>query len=245
MMLSDFGLAKRLDHGQSSYIQTGKNAIGSVGWRAPECLRGDVQLDDLSEGSTLSGSLGDDDAPLIAGRKKAPGSRLTKAVDLFALGCLYFYALTAGHHPYGDRYEREVNIIRNEKVGMAKLDPLGEDGHEAGEILDLLLSPRAEDRCACRLFLYAYRPTTDSLTLVADLTLPSVWSTLCSGLRQNDWLSCVMRLIVSLFAMPDSRSKLTLLSRLRNHGTPASRAHFDTPRKQSFSRGRAKLAETA
>lgn len=146
MMLSDFGLAKRLDHGQSSYIQTGKHAIGSVGWRAPECLRGDVQLDDLFEGSTPSGSIGDDDVTVLAGRKKAPGSRLTKAVDLFALGCLYFYTLTGGYHPYGDRYEREVNIIRNEKVGMAKLDAFGEDGHEAAEILDRLLSPHAENR---------------------------------------------------------------------------------------------------
>jgi serine/threonine-protein kinase/endoribonuclease IRE1 len=65
---------------------------------------------------------------------------------LFALGCLYFYALTAGQHPYGDRYEREVNIIRNEKVGMDRLDALGEDGHEAAEIIQRLLSPRAEDR---------------------------------------------------------------------------------------------------
>jgi serine/threonine-protein kinase/endoribonuclease IRE1 len=145
MMLSDFGLAKRLDHGQSSYVQTGKNAIGSVGWRAPECLRGEVQLDDLEEGSSPMHSTEEDMIALLAGRRKA-GSRLTKAVDLFALGCLYFYALTAGQHPYGDRYEREVNIIRNEKVGMDRLDALGEDGHEAAEIIQRLLSPRAEDR---------------------------------------------------------------------------------------------------
>ncbi len=142
-MLSDFGLAKRLDHGQSSYVQTGKHAIGSVGWRAPECLRGDVQLDDFSDGSTpqQSSSTGEEGGP-----RRNAGSRLTKAVDLFALGCLYFYALTAGQHPYGDRYEREMNIIRNDKVALGKLDTMGEDGYEAAEILNRLLSPRADER---------------------------------------------------------------------------------------------------
>lgn len=147
MLLSDFGLAKRLDHGQSSYAQTANHAVGSVGWRAPECLRGEVQLDDLFEDSSHSslgnGSKGSTDG---ADGTRSRHGRLTKAVDLFALGCIYYYVLTSGCHPYGDRYEREVNIVRDHKVGLEKLDSYGEDGYEAKCLIEKLLSAASSDR---------------------------------------------------------------------------------------------------
>lgn len=34
--------------------------------------------------------------------------RLTKAVDVFACGCVLYYMLTGGKHPFGDRYVRVV-----------------------------------------------------------------------------------------------------------------------------------------
>jgi len=38
-------------------------------------------------------------------------ARLTKSV----LRCLFYYTLTNGGHPYGDRFEREVNIMKDAK----------------------------------------------------------------------------------------------------------------------------------
>ncbi len=34
-------------------------------------------------------------------------------IDIFSLGCLFYYIKTNGLHPYGNDYERELNIIKN------------------------------------------------------------------------------------------------------------------------------------
>jgi len=34
----------------------------------------------------------------------------TKAIDVFALGCLFYYALNDGNHPFGDRFHRQANV---------------------------------------------------------------------------------------------------------------------------------------
>lgn len=148
MLLSDFGLAKRLDHGVSSYAQTGNNAVGSVGWRAPECLRGEVHLDEVPDSDSDPASQSGSKGLLTNGSDNAGNgkSRLTKAVDLFALGCLYFYVLTNGSHPFGDRFEREVNIVRSDIVSLDKLLAYGEDGFEAKHLVKRLLSPVPDER---------------------------------------------------------------------------------------------------
>jgi serine/threonine-protein kinase/endoribonuclease IRE1 len=33
---------------------------------------------------------------------------------IFALGCVYYYILTRGKHPFGLPYEREANILRGQ-----------------------------------------------------------------------------------------------------------------------------------
>lgn len=88
MLLSDFGLSKRLDGlAQTSFSQTMANPGGTVGWRAPEILRGDVSLDlgEDSESSGISSEAGADGTEKEKGEEKR---RLTRAVDVFALGCL-------------------------------------------------------------------------------------------------------------------------------------------------------------
>jgi serine/threonine-protein kinase/endoribonuclease IRE1 len=34
-------------------------------------------------------------------------------VDVFAAGCVVFYMLTDGEHPFGSKFEREANIVSN------------------------------------------------------------------------------------------------------------------------------------
>ncbi|KAF8955069.1 ribonuclease 2-5A-domain-containing protein [Flammula alnicola] len=129
----------KLDVDQTSFLPTahGAAAAGTVGWRAPEILRGEVKLDELSGGDESSMS--------SRGSVRRTPTRLTKSVDIFALGCLFYYTLTNGGHPYGDRFEREVNIMRDAK-DLSGLDKFGEEGTEAMELIGAMLSPEAKMR---------------------------------------------------------------------------------------------------
>ena len=120
MLLSDFGLSKRIDSvAQNSFSQTVNQPGGTAGWRAPEVLRGDLSLNAL--------------VPPGEGDERA---RLTRAVDIFSLGCVTYYMFTRGGHPFGAQYEREMNILRRE----ANLDALRETGEESAEVHALILS---------------------------------------------------------------------------------------------------------
>lgn len=35
----------------------------------------------------------------------------TRSVDLFSLGCILFFSISGGHHPFGSRLERDFNIV--------------------------------------------------------------------------------------------------------------------------------------
>ncbi|KAH9903443.1 hypothetical protein C8Q73DRAFT_674698 [Cubamyces lactineus] len=145
MLISDFGLCKKLEYDQTSFLPTahGSMAAGTVGWRAPEILRGEVKLDDSGsdESQSSRGSVG---TP-TAGTPMGKPTRLTKSVDIFALGCLYYYVLTNGLHPFGDRFEREFNILKNSK-NLEGLERFGEEGAEGVDLITRMLSPEAYDR---------------------------------------------------------------------------------------------------
>jgi len=83
--LSDMGLSKKLVDNQASFETLG--AGGSPGWQAPE------QLIIRSGGS----------------------ARLTASVDIFSSGMLIYYCLTGGKHPYGDSYNRDGAILKDDK----------------------------------------------------------------------------------------------------------------------------------
>ena len=42
-------------------------------------------------------------------------------MDIFSLGCVFYYILSKGEHPFGKRYEREKNIL-NQKNSLNMLD---------------------------------------------------------------------------------------------------------------------------
>ncbi|KAN0061132.1 bifunctional endoribonuclease/protein kinase ire1 [Thecaphora frezii] len=143
MLLSDFGLSKRLDGmAQTSFTQTANNPGGTVGWRAPEILRGDINLD---PGSESESSLGNSSGPRNGGAGKEERQRLTRAVDIFALGCLAYYVLSNGDHPFGTRFEREHNIIER-RINTSRLDGLGEEGHEARHLVMQMVDQDARKR---------------------------------------------------------------------------------------------------
>lgn len=57
---------------------------GTEGWIAPEVLR------------------------------DTPGSNPTAAVDVFSAGCVFYYVVSGGQHPFGDSLRRQVNILSGE-----------------------------------------------------------------------------------------------------------------------------------
>jgi len=62
--------------------------------------------------------------------------RQTRAVDLFSLGCVLFFCMTAGRHPFGERLERDVNIVKNKKdLFLVEFLP------EAEDLISCLLNP--------------------------------------------------------------------------------------------------------
>ncbi|THH14294.1 hypothetical protein EUX98_g9628, partial [Antrodiella citrinella] len=128
MLISDFGLCKKLEVDQTSFLPTahGAMAAGTVGWRAPEILRGEVKLDEtIGEDSMSSrGSTGD------GGSGRAEWAWETDEADE---GGGY---LCAG---------RESNIFKNAK-NLDGLERFGEEGSEAVDVISKMLSPEASER---------------------------------------------------------------------------------------------------
>uniref|UniRef100_A0A182YGP4 non-specific serine/threonine protein kinase n=1 Tax=Anopheles stephensi TaxID=30069 RepID=A0A182YGP4_ANOST len=49
------------------------------------------------------------------------GQRATTSVDIFSLGCVFYYVLSDGFHPFGDNLKRQANILSNEyDLGMLR-----------------------------------------------------------------------------------------------------------------------------
>lgn len=135
LLVSDFGLCKKLEGGQSSFGATTGRAAGTSGWRAPELLLDDdARETSMVDASTHSGS------GSILNDGMPSGRRATRAIDIFSLGLVFFYVLTNGSHPFdcGDRYMREVNI-RKGSYNLNALDVLGEVAYEAKDLISSML----------------------------------------------------------------------------------------------------------
>ncbi|KAF9765184.1 hypothetical protein IL306_002583, partial [Fusarium sp. DS 682] len=135
MLVSDFGLCKKLEGGQSSFGATTGRAAGTSGWRAPELLLDD----DAREGAMMEASTQSGSGSVLVDDNMMP-RRATRAIDIFSLGLVFFYVLTNGSHPFdcGDRYMREVNI-RKGQYNLSLLDSLGDFAYEAKDLIASML----------------------------------------------------------------------------------------------------------
>lgn len=134
VVLSDFGVSKRLAADQMSFQAT--VATGTMGWRAPEVILSDEATHFQSQNSTAS--------PI--------NLRVTNAIDIFAAGCVFYYVQSGGGHPFGERLTRDANII----AGKSYLAGLGENS-EALLLQDLIgkmIERKPERRPAASTVLY-------------------------------------------------------------------------------------------
>jgi serine/threonine-protein kinase/endoribonuclease IRE1 len=147
LLVSDFGLCKKLEGGQSSFGATTGRAAGTSGWRAPELLVDDDAKDSMADASTHSGS----GSVVMLGSDMMTNRRATRAIDIFSLGLVFFYVLTNGSHPFdcGDRYMREVNI-RKGYFNLGLLDVLGDFAWEAKDLIGAMLNSDPKRRPSAR-----------------------------------------------------------------------------------------------
>lgn len=151
MLILDFGLCKRLEADQLLFRATTANAAGTLGWRAPELLVDEnnlvynnvvtLELITLDLQHSIPGMTLQQLEPLVY---DSPLQRkLTRAIDIFLLGCVFYYVLSGGHHPFGDRYLREGNIIKGD-YGLELLT--GEDAEEATHLVAHMISRSPKQR---------------------------------------------------------------------------------------------------
>lgn len=72
------------------------------------CKKLSVGKASFSKRSGVTGTDGWIASEMVAGR------RTTTSVDIFSMGCVFYYVLTKGCHPFGDPMKRQANILGNE-----------------------------------------------------------------------------------------------------------------------------------
>ncbi|XP_022103307.1 serine/threonine-protein kinase/endoribonuclease ire-1-like [Acanthaster planci] len=68
--------------------------------------------------------------------------RTTTAVDMFSLGCVFYYVLSSGKHPFGDSLHRQANIL----TGHYSLDKLSPDDSIPRELITQMIERLPADR---------------------------------------------------------------------------------------------------
>uniref|UniRef100_A0A8C0RWN8 Serine/threonine-protein kinase/endoribonuclease IRE2 n=2 Tax=Canis lupus familiaris TaxID=9615 RepID=A0A8C0RWN8_CANLF len=74
-----------------------------------------------------------------------PSDSPTSAVDIFSAGCVFYYVLSGGNHPFGESLYRQANIL----AGTPSLTHLEEEAHDkvvARNLVEVMLSPLPQAR---------------------------------------------------------------------------------------------------
>jgi serine/threonine-protein kinase/endoribonuclease IRE1 len=169
LVISDFGLCKTLPENVSTLIDPTSNA-GTCGWKAPELISQPKDAASNNGHSNISqpGTSESSSGGTMGGVKRA--------ADIFSLGCLFFWVLTGGDHPYDDKegwmQMRELNIKKNNLQNMHKLD-LGSDSEEPRQLITSMLAHSPEDRPSaqqvlCHPFFWSPKKRLDFLCDVSD-----------------------------------------------------------------------------
>ena len=174
-LISDFGLCKKLEGDQSSFRATTAHAAGTSGWRAPELLVDDDMTTPLATpnfNSSTNPSAHSNSEPLVLDTQT--NRRATRAIDIFSLGCVFYYVLTGGNHPFDrdGKYMREANIVKG-NYNLSDLANLGDYQWEAKDLIASMLSHHPKMRpdagtVLCHPFFWSAEERLEFLCHVSD-----------------------------------------------------------------------------
>ncbi|XP_047222223.1 serine/threonine-protein kinase/endoribonuclease IRE1 isoform X1 [Girardinichthys multiradiatus] len=126
-------------------LLSGPNALGQV-----RALISDFGLckkipDGRSSFSLRSGIPGTEGwiAPEVL--RDTPGNKPTSAVDVFSAGCVFYYVVSRGQHPFGDALRRQVNILSGEYSLSHFMDDIHDDVI-AKDLIEQMISADADSR---------------------------------------------------------------------------------------------------
>lgn len=97
-----------------------------------------------NNGGSAGGGGGDGTAGWQAPERLTNG-RQSRAVDIFALGCVVHFVLTKGKHPFGEKFERDSRVLRGD-YNVSALNHLP----EAKDLVRKCLEANPEDRPSAR-----------------------------------------------------------------------------------------------
>ena len=181
LLISDFGLCKKLEGDQSSFRATTAHAAGTSGWRAPELLVDEDAAPQNSTTSTTTDSSTNNEATITGHSGSEPAvldpqtnRRATRAIDIFSLGCVFYYVLTGGNHPFDrdGKYMREANIVKG-NYNLSDLANLGDYQWEAKDLIGSMLSHTPRNRpdagqILCHPFFWGAEERLEFLCHVSD-----------------------------------------------------------------------------
>jgi len=149
--LSDMGLSRRFS-GTTSSIHGGSSMHGSgtVGWRAPEFVQ---SLERIKYNEA----------------ERDVAVRCGRGVDVFSLGCVFFYVITGGHHPYGQPVQREMNLLEGNPANLQRIENYPE-AHDLIKTMidwDSLKRPSIE-HCLGHPLLWSAEKEVEFLRMVSD-----------------------------------------------------------------------------
>lgn len=166
LLISDFGLCKKLDDNQSSFRATTAHAAGTSGWRAPELL-----VDDDNGPLSLASQHTETSEPAVVDPQT--NRRATRAIDIFSLGCVFYYVLTHGSHPFdkNGKFMREANIVKGQ-FDLQELNRLGDYAFEAKDLIRSMLSlnPRQRPDASAVLMHPFFWTPSDRLNFLCDVS---------------------------------------------------------------------------
>jgi serine/threonine-protein kinase/endoribonuclease IRE1 len=147
LLISDFGLCKKLEGDQNSFRATTAHAAGTSGWRAPELLVDEDLTTPPSNAPNPNNTQtsGSTSEPAVVDPQT--NRRATRAIDIFSLGCVFYYVLTNGNHPFDKDgiYMREANIVKG-LYNIDDLQSLGDYQWEAKDLIKSMLAHNPRDR---------------------------------------------------------------------------------------------------
>ena len=169
LLISDFGLCKKLEGDQNSFRATTAHAAGTSGWRAPELLVDDDLASPNASSHTITHHSHSE--PLVVDPQT--NRRATRAIDIFSLGCVFYYVLTSGNHPYdkNGKYMREANIVKG-AYNIDELAYLQDYQWEAKDLIASMLAhePRARPDAAAILTHPFFWPAEDRLEFLCHVS---------------------------------------------------------------------------